>query len=524
MSIRISQRQMYSSMITQMNKGLSDLMDSNLQGATEKRINKPSDDPAGMARVLQYRSSLNNNDRYQRNVKEAAGWLNLADTTLIQAQEVLSEIRTIVQQVSSGTYVADNRGSAGDAIRGHFLELLNIANTEYNGQHIFGGHKTGQPAYVAGLGVSWDVDSALAADPDAISKKQFVVEGGTDSTVIIQFGLDKDGNTLPDGDLAAIAGAVGTGPAFRYSKDGGKTWENGTIDALSAPAGQVRLMAGGVGVVVDDTAKVSAVNPDNIQSGENGTWLYVRPTAIYQGDDHDTQVIQQYGAALSPPPKGDGYFTRDVAVRIDDATGPPLTYSYSIDDGQNWTQGTAPVGSTSLPVPGGFVTLQGGAYADGQQFIVHPRRAEINLEISPNHPITVNWVGKDIFGGLYQQPFTDSAQPVNMAGNVFEAVGKAIAAAETNSQSNLQEAIEAMTACMKTVLTKVTEAGGRENRLDIAYNNLTMRELSETDAMSKIEDIDVTTLMTKLAQQQLAYNTVLKSSSMIMQMNLSNFI
>ncbi len=598
MSIRISQRQMYSSFVTNMNKGLSDLMDSNLQGSTEKRINKPSDDPAGMARVLQYRSSLNNIDRYKRNVNEALGWLELADSTLIGVGEVLSLMREKVQQVSSGTYSAANRESIGDALRGHFMELLNLANTEYNGQHIFAGHKTERAPYVAGLGVTCNDANFAGA--------RYAAEGSSDSTVLIQFRED---------------GTAGTA-AFDYSVDGGKTWMAGTTDAgLSTPpypVGSVRLMAGGVGVVLDGALPVSTVDVTNVNETDNGTWIYVRPTAIYQGDDHDTQVTALYGATgtttgntrtadngatvtgsyskaltvqvsgddgatvtyryssdggttwqnttapsggplnipggtltpgASPIPAGtsfnvtaspaaafgtgnpqaDGYFTRDVAVRVDNVDGGLITYSYSLDDGKNWTQATAPdtlLGTPPLyrlPVPGGFLNMDQQPAIDGQ-FVVRPRRADINLEISPNHTITVNWVGKDIFGGLYREPFTDSAQPVTGLANVFEAVGRAIAYAETNSQAGMQRAIDELTECLKLVETRATEAGGRENRLDVAFNTLSMRELSETDGMSKIEDIDVTVLMTKLAQQQLAYNTVLKSSSMIMQMNLSNFI
>ena len=61
--MRIAQRTMYRSFITNMNKNLSDYMDSNIQSATQKRINKPSDDPVGMARVLAYRSSIARNEQ-----------------------------------------------------------------------------------------------------------------------------------------------------------------------------------------------------------------------------------------------------------------------------------------------------------------------------------------------------------------------------------------------------------------------------------------------------------------------------
>ena len=52
-------------------------------------------------------------------------------------------------------------------------------------------------------------------------------------------------------------------------------------------------------------------------------------------------------------------------------------------------------------------------------------------------------------------------------------------------------------------------------------SNLT---LNENERISSEEDIDIGELMTKLSMQQTVYQAVLKSSSMIMQMNLMSYI
>ena len=46
MAIRITQNMMYSDMVGQMQKNLAAYMESNEQGSTQKKINRPSDDPA----------------------------------------------------------------------------------------------------------------------------------------------------------------------------------------------------------------------------------------------------------------------------------------------------------------------------------------------------------------------------------------------------------------------------------------------------------------------------------------------
>ena len=510
--MRISQRQMYSNFIGNMNMTLSDLMESSMQGATQKRINRPSDDPAGMARVLLYRSSLNSIDSYKKNVENASAWLGLMDSTLLQIQNALSEAAVLAEQGATGTYTSENREQISFALREILSTLIGLSNTKFESQHIFAGHKTDAPAFVEGLYATCN-DPALAA-----MSGQYIVQGGSSSTVLIQF--------TDSGPLAA-------GMTYRYSADGGKSWTDGTVALASSPpnpAGYVQVDAGGVALAMPPGANVTAiVDPDNPNETDNGTWIYIRPTAIYQGDDHDTQVATKYGGAGIIPGSlsAEGYFLRDVAVRIDDATGPPMKYSYSLDDGSTWTQATAPAGTPpyKLPIPGGFVNVD-GVLADGDQIIVHPRRAEIRLDISATETMAVNAVGKDILGGLYQDPFTDFPQPVNGGGatNIFEVLGRLIGYAETGSQAGMQRGLEELKECVKVVLTKAAEVGGKENRLGAVAENLIMREFSETDNMSKIEDVDVTVLMTKLAQQQLAYNAVLKSSSMIMQMSLVNFI
>jgi flagellar hook-associated protein 3 FlgL len=51
MAIRVTQQSMYNTMVSQMQSTLAAYMESNEQGSTQKKINRPSDDPAGTYRV-----------------------------------------------------------------------------------------------------------------------------------------------------------------------------------------------------------------------------------------------------------------------------------------------------------------------------------------------------------------------------------------------------------------------------------------------------------------------------------------
>ncbi len=545
MALRITQGIMYNSMVSSMNRNLTDLMESNLQGSSGLKINRPSDDPVGAGRVISYNASLYNLTTYENNVKQAMGWLSTADSTLTgegSVQDVLKRIKTLAEQAASETYDGSNREQISYELRQHFMQLINLSNTTFEGRHIFAGHKTDQAAYVQALGVSSyneAVNSALSAnnaDPDR-PVMTLTADGGSATTVIIQI-TETGGNGT-----AGATGTLGTDTRFRYSSDGGKTWHtDGTVTqegddfVLHATQSGVTMRANNAAYSTiqpppapqqpASPIPVTVVDPAKDKDSDNGTWLYVRPTAVYQGDDHDTQVTIPYGSTLGA--SANGYFTRDVAVRIDGDNGTNLTYSYSLDDGNTWTQVTAPSGSTDLPIPGGYLKLSPapGAANAGEQFTIHPHRADINFDIGPSDSITVNMVGKDIFGGLYLNPRTGELEKAdNVSGvNLFEAVGDLICALETNNPDQVAANLERLTAAMNVVLTKEATVGGRENRLTVTEAAIAMRKLDESENLSNVEDVDVTELMTRLAQQQVAYNSVLKSSSMIMQMSLVNFL
>jgi flagellar hook-associated protein 3 FlgL len=190
---------------------------------------------------------------------------------------------------------------------------------------------------------------------------------------------------------------------------------------------------------------------------------------------------------------------------------------------------------------------------EGMQFVIHPHKADVNFQIGETSQITVNMIGKDVFGGLYNYPgdlikkssgnayvdpvsgeyvYNDRAVPVGSENpdykdgipNMFETVGDLICALECNSQDGVQKSLEKIKDVMNHILSKAAEVGGRENRLTATRSALLMRRYSEEDRLSQTEDVDLLELEVKLAQQQTAYNAVLKSTSMIMQLGLVNFL
>ncbi|MDE7241447.1 flagellar hook protein [Desulfovibrio sp.] len=525
MAIRVTQKTMYNDMVGQMQKNLAGYMESVQQGSTQKKINRPSDDPAGTYRVLTTRIDLTNTAQYQENVDTAKGWLNLEDSVLsTRVPTVIQDLITLAEQASTGTYDASQRKIMADQARQQFGSLLELANTDFEGKSIFAGHRYDKNAFEEGLALtSWDEDWDKAIrEGDQDGKPVYKLEGASAETVIVQFTED---------------GTLGDETEFRWSNDGGDHWhtEKAKLDA----DGNVQLAANGVILTVSKDMPVKAAqtvdaNGEEVGPGaRNGTMLYIRPAAIYQGDDKDPPLdITLMGAPKGLEVEAKGDFGKNLLVRMDEkvdlnTTGQTFKWSYSTDGGSNWVTVTGQTnGDTSLrlPVPGGYVDfdaggMNGATLTEGMQVMVHPSRADLKFEIMKDTFLSVNAVGKDIFGGYYEgMPALDGDN------NLFEVVGAFIGYLEGNNQEGAQRTLAALKVAEKQILSAATAIGGKENRIQTASDVLSFQKLDQQERLSYTEDIDLTELLTKLTRQQLTYQTVLQSSSMIMKLSLANYV
>ena len=509
MSIRVTQSTMYDTMTSQMQKTLAAYMESNEQGSSQKKINRPSDDPAGTYQVLMTRNDISDTAQYQSNVDTAKGWLTLADNVVgTQLSTALTSLKSLAEQASTGTYSAENRKQIADQARQIFGQILNLSNTQFEDNSIFAGQRYDRNAFEEGLALT-SADTNWNTD---IQAGKYTIQGSSSSSMMVQF---------------TSSGTLDSGPqTFRWSNDGGTTWTNGTTSGRT-------LTANGVTVTMDNNMTVSAADVSAGAGSHNGTLVYIRPTAIYQGDDNDPPPqITVMGGPANLGTSASGAFSGNLLVRMDgDAnlanTGDVVNYSYSSDGGSTWVAATATTTGTNklrLPVPSGYVDLDATTVAShtvtsGTQLLVHPDRANLNLEIMKDSYISVNNVGKDIFGGYY-----NGAPALDSSTNLFDMVGDFISYCENNNQEGCQQTLAKIATVQQNVLTQAARIGGLENRVSTASDMLSFQKIDQQDRLSYTEDIDLTELLNNLTKQQLTYQTVLQSSSKIMQMSLANYL
>jgi len=497
--MRITQNMIYDRSLLYMNSSLSRLADLEEQTSTEKRINRPSDDPSGYFEARELSTNIRAIDQYSDNADAATGWLNLADSVLLQASTIVTSIEEKAQQAATGTLTATDRENVAVQVRQLFEELVTLANSDFSGNSIFAGQKTDGAAFAMTLFASVS-DETLGQDA-VVS-----VTGASETSVLVQFT-----------DSGTVGGATDLG--YRYSSDGGETWTEATL-----AAGETALDLGGCVLTLADGSAVTATTDD-----AEGTSFIVRPSALYLGDDQDGAAVR--AAGTSPvTATADGVFSSNVQVRIDSnaSISGTVSYSYSMDGGSSWVEGNQASGA-SLPVPGGFLKLAsngGSSLYAGDQFAIIPNAADISLQISPGGKIVINNVGKDVFGGLYKTAGASNASAVfadNPAKNLFEVVGDLIGRLETNDIDGIGDDLEALTTAHEQLENASADVGAREIRLEFAAKNLEDLRDSSVTRLSDVEDADLSQLLIDLSKYQYAYQSVLSVSSQIMGMSLLKY-
>jgi flagellar hook-associated protein 3 FlgL len=115
----------------------------NTQMTTQKKINKPSDDPVIAIRSLRMQTKLSHIDQYlDNNITDANAWLEVTDTALKNMVKILESIRTQCVDGSTDTLNADNRNTILEQLEQMADQVYSEGNADYAGRTIFTGYRT----------------------------------------------------------------------------------------------------------------------------------------------------------------------------------------------------------------------------------------------------------------------------------------------------------------------------------------------------------------------------------------------
>jgi flagellar hook-associated protein 3 FlgL len=163
----------------QISRTQSQLLKTQNELSTGKRLNVASDDPGDAAVVLQLQKTLEQRGAYLTNLGRAQSQLGEVDSTLGSLSDLLNEAKTIASANVGSDVTADQRAGAAAIIERLYSEAVSVANRQFEGVYIFGGDRSTEQPFVSEAGGVKFVGSSRVLENtyDENTNLAFMVDG-----------------------------------------------------------------------------------------------------------------------------------------------------------------------------------------------------------------------------------------------------------------------------------------------------------------------------------------------------------
>ena len=159
--MRVSNNLMANTIAGNISKSSERLLMAQIRVSTQKLINKPSDDPIGIGKVLDYRKTLSSIEQYKNNIAHGKTRIEVGETALGLIDELLIDAKNIAMDQSVGSSETPSREVAAEQVKEIREQILQLINTKMGGSYIFAGQQTDKPAFLD--------DGSYDGDPEGIS-------------------------------------------------------------------------------------------------------------------------------------------------------------------------------------------------------------------------------------------------------------------------------------------------------------------------------------------------------------------
>ena len=326
--MRVTNSMVNSQVVFNVQRSLQRFMDVQTEMSSGRRINKPSDDPVGILRDLDYRTEMSKLTQFQANVSQGQTWLTTYDGILSNVKNLLSNAKDVAISMSNDTYDLSQRNAAANEVQAIFDRMVQLSDTKLGGRQMFSGFRTKlQPLRVGSNGVTYLGDNGeIKYEIDAKMHQTINVNA---AEVFLQpfttLGEDADLNVSVTNqtllsDLNASSGVDLTAGTFTIS-DQNLIGVSATVDLNAAPPATT---VGEAITKINDALTAAGMNTTiSVSLGDDGNNFKVETTASGEIST---------ATKLSTLHEGQGIDLSQGSVRVTGGAGIDVTVDLSTAD------------------------------------------------------------------------------------------------------------------------------------------------------------------------------------------------
>ncbi len=507
---------------------------------TQKKIQRPSDDPTIAVRALKYRTTLVEIEQFQRNIDDATSWMDATETAIKDVDAVLDNMVQYVNQAATGTVNAKDRADITKQLDQYAQYIYEQdMNADYAGRYIFTGFRTDTPMLFdkSQNNVLYTIHEQLEVKD--IRQYDYVYGraeiGDTKTAQEYANEASKFLNTnrilISYQDIVDEDASMTTkfNPAVKTKEDNGST---GSATSINGPFITFKDK-NGVEFVKKVTIKKVASDAkynDHLKPGENEVYLVPETGELVFGDriydtirgGSDLYVSDQKKSFEKNEIRPEHYFVCEA----EDTT-----------NGKTWVYNKNPDNLEDAELFNDFT----------------PRDQNIQYQINFSQTIQVNTEGYKAVGTIVGRSIQDIKNSCNEL-DVIEArmseVEKRIADLDEGTDGDkianlteLKTQLQTQMDLQKSVLVKslgamittiqgakdkinvaLADHGSRYNRMVMTRNKIDELELDTNQAKSDNEDADIGEAYINFTESNLLYQATLNATSKVLGQSLLDFI
>jgi len=516
------------------------------QMSTQKKINRPSDDPVVAIRALRLRSSVTEvTQYYSKNIPDAESWLSVTEDALKNLSAITTNMITLCTKGSNGPLKTEDRQIVLEQLRALGEEVYATGDADYAGRYVFTGYRT---------------DTSLSFDKEQTLEYQITEQLDNkiiDSVTKVNTGklLDLNStNYMTDTSInSIIEDDITTVEAHRirlaYDDCSDKEGQVSISFQRARKDGNGDPVKGTDGKIIYDTVTWpddTATPPVDLKVkhpyDEPDPYNYIADPAHAD----ELVFVPETGELLL----GENRYADLMAVKDDDTTladESEIQITYTKD---HWQKGDLRPEHyfycKSDPDNAEKEIVYNKSYLTG-----NVERQDIEYDVGFNQTIRVNstadqcfkhGIGRevdDIVNAMQDvldleslqksmekmmESLEEGSEEQKTLKKQMDALGKALTYAKDKEQRLFEGGITAFQGYLDDASLCITECGTRSSKLALIENRMQNQKTTFETLKSENEDIDITEVAIQLTSAELTYEAALMATGKVSQTTLLNYI
>lgn len=502
------------------NKVLQDRL-SNQMG-TQKKINRPSEDPIVAIRALRLRTNVSQvTQYYEKNIPDAQSWMQITEDALSSVTEVITDMKDQCQKGSSEKLTSADRQTILDALKSLKEEVYSTGNADYAGRSVFTGYRTDSTLkFTKGETKTYSITEQLESDAVDIIKRV--------DTAGIENITDANFDSAPASSIQEAA--VQEYDVYRIRL----AYKNLDDETATVPP-TITSVDGSISATATIASKTDTPDP------------YIEITK--PGNEDKCVLIKETGELLI----GKNLYEKIMSLQDEETTTNTNEGEFRITyEKSNWITGDLKpehyfaCTDKSDTDPANHIEYNSTYLTD-----INREKQSIEYDVGMNQSIRVNTTADEVFThdigrdvddlinvleeievmenkiadikSMTEKNSNDAAKTATLR-DQLEAAQKALTYLNEKRQKLFEGNITNMQKHLDNVNYATTRCGTRMKKLELIENRLMSQKTSFEELQSENENVDLSDTAIELQGANMAYEAALMATGKILQTSLVNYL